>query len=106
MNSASSSVEYVPATHPRIAPFDKGRQFWTGFAPSVLGLRDQTLRRAQFFGLYKYSGIRRILQDALDLEPLPALVVPQHGALTQPRFARNVEELLAKHLEEAPYESH
>ena len=64
------------------------------------------VRRAQFFGLYKYSGIRRILQDALDLEPLPALVVPQHGALTQPRFARNVEELLAKHLEEAPYESH
>jgi transposase len=50
-------------------------------------------RRADFFANYTYQGIRRILANALDLEPLPNSR-SQHGLLTQPRFARPVAELL------------
>jgi len=51
-------------------------------------------RRASFFGNYGYGPIKEILRKGLDLEPLPLLMVPQGGALANPRFARNVQELL------------
>jgi transposase len=50
-------------------------------------------RRADFFGNYTYQGIRRILDNALDLEPLPC-DAPTYGHLAQPRFARKPSELL------------
>ncbi|MCA9526670.1 MAG: IS21 family transposase [Myxococcales bacterium] len=58
-----------------------------------------TVLRAHAFGNYTYQGIKRILRDALDLEPLPTFVEPAHGELLQPRFARSAEELLARFTE-------
>jgi transposase len=55
--------------------------------------------RARYFGNYGYRGLKDILKQGLDLEPLPVLVVPAHGALTAPRFARSVQELLNLPLE-------
>jgi transposase len=57
-------------------------------------------RRADYFGNYTYLGVRRILDNALDLEPLPS-DAPAHGHLAQPRFARAPRELLAPAMEEA-----
>lgn len=56
-------------------------------------------RRAQFYGNYKYQGVRDILRKALDQQPLPTLVSPQTTALQEPRFARSVQELLDFHKE-------
>ena len=55
-------------------------------------------RRARFYGTYSYQGIKSILAKALDLEPLPEVPVrPEPGA--PPRFARNVDEILANYTE-------
>lgn len=51
-------------------------------------------RRADYFANYTYTGIRRILAQALDLEPLPA-ATPVHGQLTAPRFARPAAAFVA-----------
>ena len=56
--------------------------------------------RARFYGNYKYQGIKEILRKALDQKPLPSLVLPQTGALPEPRFARSVQELLDFHKED------
>jgi len=56
-------------------------------------------RRARFFGTYSYKGVKAILSRALDLEPLPQVVLPHQGPAKTPRFARSVEELLAARLE-------
>lgn len=56
-------------------------------------------RRAHAYGNLSYAGIRRILRDALDLQPLPNFVSPAYGRITEPRFARTAGELLAKHNE-------
>lgn len=50
-------------------------------------------RRASFYGVTSYIGVKRILVQALDLEPLPTAVEPSTGGLSTPRFARNVGEL-------------
>jgi hypothetical protein len=55
-------------------------------------------RRADYYGNYTYQGVRRILNRALDLEPLPS-DAPTHGHLTQPRFARNPSEQLTPAME-------
>src|SRR5690606_10876242 len=51
-------------------------------------------RRASFYGLYTYGGIKNILRKGLDLEPLPIVVQRPSDALEKPRFARNIGELL------------
>jgi transposase len=51
-------------------------------------------RRASFYASYGYGTIKNILRQGLDLEPLPVLVVPESAGLANPRFARNVQELL------------
>ncbi len=63
--------------------------------------------RADFYANYTFRGVRKILADELDFEPLPTLVVPADDTneLPQPRFARTTAELLAKHLE-TNHESH
>jgi transposase len=57
-------------------------------------------RRASFYGLHTYGGIKNILRKGLDLEPLPIVVQRPSDALEKPRFARNVGELLQLPLEE------
>lgn len=58
-------------------------------------------RRASFYGITSYVGVKRILVNALDLEPLPTAVEPRRGRLVQPRFARNVGELFELSLGES-----
>lgn len=52
-------------------------------------------KRAHFYGTYTYGGLKNILRQGLDLQPLPiALAAPASPTLPQPRFARSVAELL------------
>lgn len=56
--------------------------------------------RARFYGNLTYAGIRNILRDGLDAQPLPQVVLPSHlAADDRPRFARTPTEFLA-HLKE------
>lgn len=45
-------------------------------------------RRARFYRSFSVRAVKEILRRGLELEPLPGSVVPEHGALSQPRFAR------------------
>lgn len=56
-------------------------------------------RRARFYGLRSYAGIKNILRKGLDLEPLPIVVQRHSGVLEAPRFAREIGELLQLPLE-------
>ena len=49
-------------------------------------------KRALFYGVHDYRGIKRILVNGLDLQPLPHST-PVVGSLTAPRFARSLEEI-------------
>jgi transposase len=51
-------------------------------------------RRARYYGCYGYGAIKNILRKGLDLEPLPAAIVPSSDPTERPRFARNLQELL------------
>ena len=51
-------------------------------------------RRAQYYGNYTYPGVRDILRQGLDREPLPVVVVPAATATERPRYARRIDELL------------
>jgi hypothetical protein len=45
--------------------------------------------RARFYGNYTYVGVRDILRDGLDQEPLPTPLFPAPPApTTRPRFSR------------------
>ncbi|MEM9193260.1 MAG: IS21 family transposase [Myxococcota bacterium] len=57
------------------------------------------VRRAHFFQSHSYGAIKRILRDALDLEPLPNVAVPSSTWSERPRFARDIRELLQLPLE-------
>lgn len=52
-------------------------------------------RRASFYGVKSYGGVKRILVQGLDLQPLPIAVEPSSSSLLQPRFARSLPELFA-----------
>ncbi len=45
-------------------------------------------RRASFYCNYSTRGIKDILRKGLDFEPLPDVLLPSHGRLAEPRFAR------------------
>lgn len=61
--------------------------------------------RARFYGNLTYAGIRNILREGLDAQPLPHLVMPAKLAGTErPRFARNPTEFLV-HTQESDLES-
>lgn len=51
-------------------------------------------RRASFYGSYSYRALKNILKKGLDREPLPQLQLPRSSTLENPRFARNIQELL------------
>jgi transposase len=61
-------------------------------------------KRARYFGIQDYRGIKEILAKALDMDPLPQLALPLTDDET-PRFARSTAELLAS-LSEVSDESH
>ena len=56
-------------------------------------------RRARYFANYTYGGIKRILTRALDQHPLPDEAQPNRGVLEQPRFVRDISELVQLRLE-------
>jgi len=60
-------------------------------------------RRASFYANYSYQGLKGILVRGLDLQPLSSVVVPGHGHLDAPRFARSAAELLIP-TQEVPHE--
>jgi len=58
------------------------------------------VRRADYYGAYRYDTVKRILLQGLDLQPLPLATVPEPGRPASPyRFARRLGELLAQPLE-------
>jgi len=61
-------------------------------------------RRALHYGIHSYQGIKKILADALDFEPLPG-ELPQSSQDASYRFARSVQELCGR-WKEACDESH
>lgn len=63
------------------------------------------VERAMAYGNTSYRSLKRILDERLDLTPMPTFVAPAHGRLDQPRFARSAAELLA-FTTESDHESH
>ncbi len=67
-------------------------------------------RRARYYGNHRYVGVRDILRQGLDSEPLPVSVVPSSPSdptRSRPRFARSAGELLQlKLLKEDDHELH
>jgi hypothetical protein len=57
---------------------------------------EATSQRARFFGTYDYRGIKAILAEGLDFEPLPQLPLPVSGSTERPRFARSAADLDAE----------
>jgi len=57
-------------------------------------------RRASCFGAYRYGALKRILERGLESQPLPDdVLVPDDEPLSNPRFARDIRELLQLPLE-------
>lgn len=46
-------------------------------------------RRARFYQSYSVGALKDMLRRGLDAEPLPGVLIPTHGALEAPRFARS-----------------
>ena len=71
---------------------------------SIIGLLEKypseraesACRRARLFGNYTYKGLRKILEEGIDLEPAFPTAVYVHGRLEQPRYARTADELLQR----------
>ena len=61
-------------------------------------------QRACFYGTFSYRGVRSILSQALDLEPLPQPTLPTPPG-APPRYARSIRELVEARWE-AGYEPH
>jgi transposase len=55
--------------------------------------------RARFYASYTYTALRDMLRKGLDLQPLPTAMLPMHGTLPMPRYARQVSELMQLPLE-------
>jgi hypothetical protein len=55
--------------------------------------------RASFYASYSYGAIKKIITKELDRQPLPTVVQPQRGGLENPRFVRDVRELIQLPLE-------
>lgn len=47
-----------------------------------------TARRARFYRSFSVRAVKEILRKGLDVQPLPGCLVPAHGTLAEPRFAR------------------
>jgi hypothetical protein len=53
-----------------------------------------TCRRASFYGNYTYNGVKTILRDRLDLQPLPVAMVVDPLENGHPKFARSLAQFL------------
>jgi transposase len=63
---------------------------------------ENACRRARFFGVTSYQGIKEILRKALDLEPLPDTLFPRPSEPgCEPRFVRPIAQMLLAHQEKA-----
>lgn len=62
-------------------------------------------RRAMYYGIHSYRGVKKILADALDFEPLPDESPPPAGQDISYHFARSAQDLFAGWREERD-ESH
>lgn len=62
--------------------------------------------RASFYGITSYGAVKKILQKGLDRQPLPTAVELPSGCLSEPKYARNLSELLANAREESCHEPH
>ena len=58
-------------------------------------------RRAGFYANYKPLGVKRILARGLDAMPLPIPIPLTQGAPSNPRHARNIQQMLEEHIEES-----
>jgi hypothetical protein len=67
----------------------------THLEPFPLARARAACARARFYGNHTYRGVRDILRQGLDREPLPLVVAPPSGDRRRPRFARSAEELFA-----------
>jgi transposase len=56
--------------------------------------------RASRFGNFSYQGIKTILVEGLDLEPLMPETMYVHGKIDNPRFARSLSELLTSEVQD------
>lgn len=56
--------------------------------------------RASFYGNFTYRGVKAILTQALDLEPLPTPMISTKDSTPNFRFARNVADLVNARIEE------
>ncbi len=55
------------------------------------------VERARFYANFTYAGIRRILRDGLDAQPLPQVVLPPNVPTADlPRFARRPTDFIAQ----------
>jgi transposase len=59
--------------------------------------REAACRRARHFGVTHVGAFKDILRKELDLEPLPGTLLPTHGALEEPRFARSAAAFTRAH---------
>ena len=50
-------------------------------------------RRASFYQCFGVRAMKDLLRQGLDAEPLPGLLLPTHGRLEKPRFARHATHL-------------
>jgi hypothetical protein len=63
---------------------------------------ENACRRARFYGVTSYQGIKEILRKALDFDPLPEPLFPRPGEPgCEPRFARPIAQMLLAHQEKA-----
>ena len=60
---------------------------------------ESSCKRALFYGLTRYVGLRDMLENRDDLIPLPTVDVPDCGSARGYRFARSVSEMLNQDLE-------
>lgn len=55
-------------------------------------------RRAVFYGSLSYRSLKNILTQALDLEPLPQMILSK-GGFSRPRLARDINDLVVTYVE-------
>ena len=74
------------------------------FAAGVFLAGASLCARAAHFGSHSYGAIKNILQQGLDLTPLPTAAPKPPSELPRPRFAREIQELF--HRTPSPKDPH
>jgi transposase len=53
-----------------------------------------TCRRASYYANFSHAGVKKILQDGLDRQPLPLAIINSTSNLIAPKFARSLAQVL------------